>query len=244
MNYSRYKFRQRRSTRLYEDILFLERAERLMNNAVNGRGASYEIAELFLQGYPIENLGRLFDENNDISTLLLGIEVCYEIRKMAISYLDKVAELMNQDERLKVDYGIMWLADYTNETNELADWMILSSLENKTTSFAVTTIRILSGIKLGQLKGAKAYLLKNIPNSPHISGIDFYLNYYNDTQQILNMLDDKNVLMQKYAVALASYFFTKNTQIRDKSLSLTDPSIKIFVQEEIQKIENLLRIFR
>jgi hypothetical protein len=230
--------------RFYEDILFLERAERLMNNAINGRGASYEIAELFFLGYPIENLGRLFDENNDISTQLLGIEVCYEIRKMAIPYLDKVAELMDQDDRLKMDYGIVWLADYTDETNELANWMILSSLENKNIRVAVTTIRILSGIKFGQLRGAKAYLLRNIPNSPHISGIDFYLNYYNDTKYILNVLDDKNVLMQKYVVALASHFFTQNTQIRDKCLSLTDPSIKIFVQEEIQKIENLSRIFR
>ncbi|MDR1141325.1 MAG: hypothetical protein LBL62_06515 [Planctomycetaceae bacterium] len=224
----------------------MERAERLMDYAINGRNgcSTDEIVDLFLRGYPIENLGRLFDENNDISTQFFGTEVCYELGKTAVLYMDRVAELMNQDERLKTDYGLIWLADYADETDELADWVILSSLENKSIYFTVTTISILSGINFGQLRGAKAYLLRNIPNSPHIAGIDFYLNYHNDTQHILNMLDDKNVLMQKYAVALASHFFTKNTQIRDKSLSLTDPAIKIFVQREIQQIENLLRIFR
>jgi hypothetical protein len=228
----------------YDDVLFLERAERLMDYIINGRGGANEIAELFLKGYPIENLSRIFDDNNDLSTLLLGIEVCYELGKIAVPYIDRVAELMNQHELLKCyDFGILWLDSYAGETNELADWILLSSLENKNIRVAMITIRILSGIKFGQLRGAKAYLLKNIPNSPHISCIDFFLTYYNDPQHILNALNDQNVLLQKYAVALASNFFIENDQIRDKALSLTDPAIKSFVQAEIKYRERLLQIY-
>jgi hypothetical protein len=230
---------------LRDDVLFLERAERLMANAITERGCgAEEIVELFKKGYPIEELNRLFDDNDDLSTLLLGIEVCDELQKIAIPYIDRVAELMNQYELLTCyDFGVTWLANYADETNELADWIILSSLESKNISVAVITIRILSGIKFGQLCGAKAYLLKNIPNSPHIPCIDFFLTYYNDPQHILNALNDQNVLLQKYAVALASNFFTENNQIRDKALSLTNPAIELFVQAEIEYRERLLQIY-
>jgi hypothetical protein len=245
MSRSSRKFRQQRSVRLYEDILFIERAERLMNFAINGDSGFLEIADLFRKGYPIENLNRILDENNEFSAQFIGIEVCCEIRKIAIPCLDKVAELMDRDDRLTMYYdGIEWLADYADETNELADWVILSSIESKYKRTAVTAMKILSDVNFSQLRGAKAYLLKNILNSPHISGIDFCLNYYDDKNSIINLLNNQNIIMQKYAVALASRFFSNDIILRDKVQLLKEETIEMFVQEKIQQRENLLRMFR
>jgi hypothetical protein len=218
----------------WDDTLFFERAEYLMANVIDReRGGGYEIADLFMEGYPIENLNRLFD-CRDISVLLLAIEVCYELRKIAKPYIDRVAELMNIDDRLKRDYGICWLADYADENNELADWMILSSLEHEYESTALTAMNILSIIDFGQLRGAKNYLTRYIPNSQHINAIDFYMDNYNNERRIYDMLDSNCSIMKKYATALGLGYFINSLSIREKAFMIDDDVIKLFVQEKFK----------
>jgi hypothetical protein len=214
---------------------FIDRADRIINRTLkDGDADPFELEEIVREGYPIENLDCLFD-SRDHWVLHAAIEACYEIGKLAKPLVDRVAETMNNDNTLKLCEGLVWLADFAEEHNTLADWMILSYIDD---DYGDTAIEILSGISFGQLRGAKKYLLENIPSSHHIIAIDDYINYYNDEATIYKMLDNSNTTRRRYAVALASRYFVKNLLLRDKAMKIRDDDMIVsFVQEKIRRIE-------
>jgi hypothetical protein len=215
----------------------MNRAERLINKALDGHLDHEELAEIFRHGYPIENFSCFFD-SCDYFVLALAIETCYEMGKLAKPYVDRVAEKMNDNSMLKSGEGIVWLADYAEENNILADWMILSCVDDEDFTTSLVAMRILSSISFGQLRGAKKYLLENIPSSPHITAIDNYINYYNDEPTIYKMLGSDNTILQRYAVALASRYFEKNLLLRKKAMLICNDDVIIaFVKEKIERME-------
>jgi hypothetical protein len=216
---------------------FIDRADRIINRTLENGGIHadpFTLAEIVQQGYPVENLACLFD-SRDLFVLYAAIEACYEIGKLAKPLVDRVAETMNNYD-IKLGEGLVWLADFAEEHNTLADWMFLSFVDDEEES--ETAMRVLSGISFGQLRGAKKYLLENIPSSHHIIAIDDYINYYNDEATIYEMLDNSNTTRRRYAVALASRYFVKNLLLRDKAMKIRDDdTIVSFVQEKIRRIE-------
>jgi len=217
------------------DNQFMEQSDYIINNALKGRGSSAEISEVFIQGYPIEKLRLLFESNNT-GVLYNAIETCYEIGQLAKCYVNDVAEIMDKNPLLKIGEGIVWLADYAEEINSLADWMIVSFVDEDHINDIIIGLKILSGISLEQLRGAKTYLLEHIPDSHHVNAIDFYLNHYQNENEILEMMKRSDVLMQRYAVAMASRYFYKNSSLRDEAFKIRDEAIRTFVQEQFHKI--------
>lgn len=226
------KWKNRLPIRL-DDSQFLERSDYIISNAIKGRGSFEEISEIFKQGYPIEKLSLLFESDNH-DVLYVAIETCYEIGKLAKCFVNNVAEIMNKVPSLKTSEGIVWLADYAEEINSLADWMIVSFIEEENINDVIVALRVLSGISFGQLRGAKVFLLEHIPDSSHIDVIGFYLDNYQNENMIFEMMGNNNILMQRYAIAMASRYLTTNMNIREEALKIGDAVIHQFVCEKLQ----------
>lgn len=228
------------------DSQFMERAEHKMQQVLNGNGGTFTIAEIFKNGYPIENF-RVLLESDDIQVLRSAVEACYEIGKFVKCYIDDIAEIMNRAAILKHCDTMVWLAEYAEEENFLADWTIVSFLDedgNDNYSDTLIALRVMSGIRFGVLRGAKQYLLDNIPHSPHIRAIEFYLDNYQNEEEILKMLKIPNILMQRYAVSMASRFFHKNSQLSDEAKKIDDKAIQIFVHEKLHRFNFYKYLYR
>ena len=108
----------------HTDWKYIERGERLVQNALNGCYVDcFDLAACFEYGFPIENIRPLL-ESDDVNLVRLGVMAISEtprdvLKKMPEDFKDVITRQMNyfRDEMLTY-YGVEIVGENNNQTTE------------------------------------------------------------------------------------------------------------------------------
>ena len=247
--------RKRRDVRFNDTDQFWTHSEKCLQSILEGGGDYDKLAECFRKGYPLNNLYRLLNSDDD-GCIEIGILMLKEIGENARYFIDTLALIMNQSCMSHKYHGMEILLDHAVEKDQFANWTLFSLADipiltsnddplNFQMLFCSKVIHCLSLVNSGQLQGAKKYLQNNIPNSQHLYAIDFYLKNYNNPEKILELMRSENILYAKYAVAMGAKYYTTITSMKECALKIYDVSVKEYLlrycdisKENIRNLEN------
>ena len=207
----------------------LERGERLIQHALAGIDVNFfDLASCLRHGFPAERIFRLL-ESDDFQHVYLGLLTLSEtytdsLCRISERLTDVIAERIEffQDNAI-THCGLEAIARFASIENTHAVWLLLSYLES---DFAEPVFHFLESVDNNLMEAVKNYLLRVNPVSKHLKAIQFFLEHCEDIVAVEQALDHPEVVMQRYAAAMAFRFFDSSNTIRDKLGNIQDDLVQ------------------
>jgi hypothetical protein len=187
----------------------------------------------FHRGYPVTNLRELLRSPNE-RLVIIGAWLASELGAKGRPLLGDIRALLHHRERKvrfsALDCVLAW-AEPVNGT-ELASAVTL--VEDTDPGVRWKALDFLSRTTIEQLRGALSYIKGNVPQSPHIRGLDWLLSGgASACNGIVTMLQSPDALMRKYAVVGARKAAATDLQPLQYAASTDDPDVKEFARTSL-----------
>lgn len=216
-----------------------DRAEKLMRAVVSdpeARSAGVMMNDLlaeFHRGYPVTNLRKLLNSPNE-RVVVIGAWLASELGAKGRPLLGDIRALLHHPER-KVRFSALdCVLAWAEPVNGMELASAVTLVEDIDAGVRWKALDFLSRATIEQLQGALSYLKDNVPQSPHIRGLDWLLRggvpACND---IMIMLQSPDALMRKYAVVGARKTATTDPQPLHYAVSTDDDDVKEFARTSL-----------
>jgi hypothetical protein len=214
-------------------ILERIRAESDATSSVFG-DLTNSLLKQFQRGYPLENLRPLLQSDNS-NLISAGIWIASELGREGEPLLGDVLPLLKNPLKRVRFFAIDCISLWATPSNKRALASAVGLMNDNEAAVRWKVMEFLSLASPGQLKAALAYLEDMVPESPHISGLQWLLSPgASNPNGVESTLQSMDSLTRKYGVVGAARMSKVSQEPLRYASSVDDPDVKNFADSSIR----------